>query len=187
MKIRLILELQVVSRFDRIKLMENVFFELFNESNLINKELIKGYSNDEIKKIERLYNIDIKDDFKYFMENMGRCDGGLLGDDPIILYRKAWSVRTHFLFQIDFFNDLQEIGAWDFLNKPFVFSLEEETYYYFLQTGSNSQEVYFYSENDKKVIPTGMKFFEYLIDLTKKNCFKLNKRQRVSQGELIIV
>ena len=50
LKIRLILELQVVSRFDRIKLMENVFFELFNESNLIKKELIKGYSNDEIKK-----------------------------------------------------------------------------------------------------------------------------------------
>ncbi|MDK4791427.1 MAG: hypothetical protein OC189_05200 [Acinetobacter sp.] len=167
--------------------MKNIFFDFLAEHNLTNKSLIKGYNYAEIKQIERLYDIEIKGDFKFFLERIGRCDGGLLGDDPLILYREAWNVRTHFLFQMAFFNDLQEIGAWDFLNKPFVFSLEEETYYYFLQTGSSSEEVYLYNENEEKVSSTGIKFFDYLVDLSKKYELKSNIRKKVPQGELIII
>jgi len=31
------------------------------------------------------------------------------------------------LFQFNFFNYVQELGAFDYLNRPFVFSLESET------------------------------------------------------------
>lgn len=46
--------------------MKNVFFDILAEHNLTNKNLIKGYNYDEIKQIERLYNIEIKADFKFF-------------------------------------------------------------------------------------------------------------------------
>jgi len=104
-----------------------------------------------------------------------------MGDDSLIIYRKSWSVRSQLLFQINFFNDLQEIGAWDFLNKPFVFSVENESKYYFIQTSFND-EVYCYDENLEQVIDTGMRFCEYLINLMKKN---EPGGFNISQGELI--
>ncbi len=161
--------------------MMNVFFKALDENTFIDKEFIKGYSPDEIAQIERLYNIDVKDDFKCFLEKIGHCDGGCMGDDSLIIYRKSWSVRSQLLFQINFFNDLQEIGAWDFLNKPFVFSVENESKYYFIQTSFND-EVYCYDENLEQVIDTGMRFCEYLINLMKKN---EPGGFNISQGELI--
>ncbi|WP_240531603.1 hypothetical protein [Proteus alimentorum] len=37
---------------------------------------IKGYSDDEIKKIERLYDIKVADQLYDFLNCMGRCSGG---------------------------------------------------------------------------------------------------------------
>jgi len=108
----------------------------------------------------------VSGDFRSFMERAGRCDGGIIGDDPFIIYRSHWSVRTHILFQVNFFTSLQEIGAWDYLNKVFVFSVENETQYYFLQTGAvNADLVYHYDENNELVTATGMRFGEYLVDV----------------------
>ena len=45
-----------------------------------------GYSEEEITKIEKLYDIEVKGDFREFLKYAGRCDGDLLGDDPIILF-----------------------------------------------------------------------------------------------------
>jgi hypothetical protein len=128
-----------------------------------------GYGSDEIRKIERLYGIEISENFEYFMSRMGRSDGGVVGDDPLVIYRSSWSVRTHILFQINFFESLQEIGAWAYLNKPFVFSLEAEAQYYFLQTGLEGvNPVYHYDENEKSVKSTGLSFFDYLLDVTNR-------------------
>jgi len=125
-----------------------------------------GYREGELRKIERLYDISIAGDFAQFMLRAGRCDGGALGDDPIILYRPAWNVRTQILFQVNFFTSLQEIGAFYFLKKPFVFSREAETQYYFLQTSRVGDEsVYHYDENNEQVRNTGKTFAEYLTDL----------------------
>jgi hypothetical protein len=63
------------------------YLDLLNNLPAENKAAIKGYSLEEIKKIESLYDIKIEGDFKEFMRIAGRCDGGLVGDDPIILYR----------------------------------------------------------------------------------------------------
>jgi len=56
-----------------------------------------------------------------------------------------------------------------------------------LQTGSSSEEVYLYNENEEKVSSTGIKFFDYLVDLSKKYELKSNIRKKVPQGELIII
>jgi len=125
-----------------------------------------GYSESEIEKLERLYGIQLSGDFRAFMERAGRCDGGIIGDDPFIIYRPHWSVRTHILFQVNFFSSLQAIGAWDYLDRVFVFSVESETQYYFLQTGAAEPDlVYHYDENSESVKATGMRFGEYLVDV----------------------
>lgn len=125
-----------------------------------------GYSPEEMRKIERLYGITISGELASFMELAGRSDGGVIGDDPIIFYRSYWPVRTHILFQVNFFNSLQEISAWDYLNAPFVFSLESETQFFFLQTGLKGDDfVYHYDDNAKTVKRTEMTFSAYLLDV----------------------
>lgn len=42
----------------------------------INIHRIKGYSDDEIKKIERLYDIKVAGQLYDFLNCMGRCSGG---------------------------------------------------------------------------------------------------------------
>ncbi|ATQ79006.1 hypothetical protein CR152_19990 [Massilia violaceinigra] len=128
-----------------------------------------GYHEFELRRIERLYGINIGGDFSEFLLKAGRCDGGVIGDDPLIIYRPTWSVRTHLLFQVNFFNGLQEIGAFEFINKPFVFSLEAETQYYFLQTRNpDDMQVYHYDENAESVQGTGLTLENYLIDILQR-------------------
>jgi hypothetical protein len=145
---------------------------------------VSGYSEDELWKIEKLYDIKLLGAFRKFMNEMGRCGGGLIGDDPVILYRPAWPVRTQILFQIVFFGDMQNIGAFEYLDKPFVFSLESETQYYFLRTGSDTPElVYHYDENNKTVQETGLNFMNYMRDAIRR--YRGYGREFVCQGELL--
>ena len=41
-------------------------------------ELIKGYTEDEIKEIEKRYNLPIHGQFKELLMTMGKCSGGIL-------------------------------------------------------------------------------------------------------------
>lgn len=52
-------------------------------------EMVVGYSDLELEKIERLYDVRIAGDLKRFLSECGRSDRGLIGDDPIVLYRSA--------------------------------------------------------------------------------------------------
>lgn len=130
---------------------------------------MRGYDAAEIEKIERLYGITVSGDLRDFLTVAGRCDGGLVGDDPIVLYRPSWTARSHLLFQMRVFHDLQGIGAWDYLNNPFFFSVESETQYFFLRTGQpNDEEVYWYDENNSTVRGTNKRLFDYLSDISKR-------------------
>ena len=90
----------------------------------------------------------------------GRCDGGLIGDDPIILYRPAWNVRSQILFQLRLWENLQDIQAYDFMGKyeshAFCFSCEWETQYYFTITSNTDDLVYHYDENSETVECTNL-------------------------------
>src|SRR6476469_6323035 len=100
-------------RAQRGKAMSQIFFDKIGEVFPAGLERMVGYSDIEMKKIERLYGIIVSSELASFLRRAGRTDGGLIGDDPLIIYRN-WTVRTHILFQVNFFNDLQEIGAFDY-------------------------------------------------------------------------
>lgn len=140
-----------------------------------------GYGNEEIEKISRLYNVNMQGQFKFFMSDMGRSDGGLIGDSMIQLYRPSWRVREHLLFQIDFFNQMQESNFHDYLNNPFVFSLISETQYYFVQT-SIGDAVYHYDSNVEEVKKTDWDLVNFLMMLINENKGQLRRR---SLGDLL--
>jgi hypothetical protein len=145
---------------------------------------VAGYSEDELKKIEKLYDVRLLGSFRQFMTEMGRCSGGLLGDDPIILYRPAWSVRGQILFQVKFFSSMQDIGAFDYLEKPFVFSWEAESQYYFMMTKSQTPDaIYCYDENNETVRPAGFTFMEYMKDVLRR--YRGYGRPVICRGELL--
>ena len=83
-------------------------------------ELVSGYTEIELRKIASLYDISIDGLLKSFLMEVGRCAGGMFSDDAIPLYRQLWSVRTHLLFQVGFYETLQEAGAFGHLKSPFV-------------------------------------------------------------------
>ena len=126
---------------------------------------IIGYGAHELRKIEALYNINIQGQFREFMLLAGRCSGGLVGDEPIILYRPAWNVRTQILFQVKLLDYLLNARAYDYVGKSaktFCFSWENESRYYYLITEHDDNLVYCYDENEESVECTGLTLFEYL-------------------------
>ncbi|MBV4508207.1 MULTISPECIES: SMI1/KNR4 family protein [Pseudomonas] len=127
-----------------------------------------GYSEPELDKIARLYDIRIEGQLQLFLSRMGKCAVGLIGDSQVQLYRTSWTVREHLLFQVDFFSQMQEAGHYGFLNNPFVFSLVSETQYYFLQT-SLSDAVYHYDSNTDVVTETDADLFAFLKLLADEN------------------
>jgi len=144
-----------------------------------------GYTEPEIEKIGRLYNIDVQGQLKLFLLEMGKSDGGLIGDSFIHLYRPSWKVREHMLFQFDFFSQMQEGGFYDYLNKPFVFSLVSETQYYFVQTTLNNRDaVYHYDSNNETVKVSSWDLVGFLKELAKANNGVL---QVVSEGNILCI
>ena len=65
--------------------MNKRYMDILKEYLKKNERKAIGYSEEEITKIEKLYDIEVKGDFREFLKYAGRCDGDLLGDDPIIL------------------------------------------------------------------------------------------------------
>lgn len=164
--------------------MIDIFFEKVSILLPAAMERMVGYSDAELNQIEKLYDISIRGDFRKFMSRAGRSDGGVIGDDPLIYYRPTWTVRGQILFQVNFFSSLQEIGAWDYLNKPFVFSWENESQYYFLQTSlPESDSVFMFDENQLTVVSTGMSFCDYLVETLDR--YPIGRP--ICQGELLTV
>ena len=170
------------------KSMMKDFFALLDKLNESDRKQVEGYSLSEIKRIEKLYDITIQGDFLEFMLKMGRCSGGLIGDEPIILYRDDWSVRDQILFQFRIIEVLHENYYEMRVQQPFCFSWEAETQYLFILTQSEDQLVYQYDENEEKIIETGKTFKEYMLDVYEyyKNDFYRNGKRIVCKGELLV-
>jgi len=149
-------------------------------------EKVVGYSEDEIAKIERLYDIVLDGSLKQFMMEMGRSDGGLIGDDPIILYRPTISVRGFILMQSGIQEEIYNAGSHKLASKnPFIFSVESETQYFFVATKSDEPDrVYQYDENNEAVTDTGLSFLDYL-----KQTVRVwgGRSHIVCRGELLVV
>ncbi|WP_230658976.1 SMI1/KNR4 family protein [Psychrobacter sp. I-STPA10] len=125
-------------------------------------ELVKGYSEDEIKQIEALYSICIQGEFKQFMRCMGRSSGGLLAEDSIMLYN--FQPTAHMIIYKSCNDQLLYSSGYDFSYKnSFFFAHLSETHLYFLKTTSdNPDRVYRYIEGSEDISDTGQNFTEFL-------------------------
>lgn len=147
---------------------------------------VAGYSECEIEKIERLYDIALDGTLKQFMLEMGRSDGGLIGDDPIIIYRPTITVRGFILMQSGIQEEIYNAGSSELASKkPFIFSIESETQYFFVATKSDDPDrVYHYDENHETVVDTGLGFLDYMKQTVQAWG---GKSKVVCRGELLVV
>ena len=168
--------------------MNERFMDMLKEYLKKNERKAIGYSEEEITKIEKLYDIEVKGDFREFLKYAGRCDGDLLGDDPVILYRQTWSIQSY--LRKNYFNFIDEdytVLHGDLQKKPFIFSIEMETYYFYIRTADDDLKVYCFDENEEKIKDTGMNFNEYMVDLVERYNPELKPILEIpSIGELLV-
>jgi hypothetical protein len=144
--------------------MIDLFFQRVHEVAPQCEVLMRGYSEAEISVIQEIYGIEIVGDFRTYLMKAGKSDGGLIGDDPIVLYREYWPPWSQVNFQSEFVSYMEEAGHSDYLKKPFVFSWESESHYFFLQTAvDGDQIVYCYNTHDDSVEDTRELFWEYMV------------------------
>lgn len=177
----------------------NVLCQSRNIENEINlgPELVEGYTEEELMKMERLYDVKFSGDLRDFMLEMGRSDGGLLGDDPISLYSRL-SVRRHVFFQAGMDDRFFAMKKFELRSKgSFIFSVEYETQYYFLLTKSDRPDlVYRYNDNftdesdPAAMISTGMTFMDYMHRAVRVYTERVYTERRsgvVCRGEMIVI
>ena len=149
--------------------MNERFMDMLKEYLKKNERKAIGYSEEEITKIEKLYDIEVKGDFREFLKYAGRCDGDLLGDDPIILYRQTWNMKIYLRMNYSYFIDENfKILHEEIKKKPFIFSIEMENYYFYIRTADDDLKVYCFDENEEILKDTGMNFNEYMVDLVER-------------------
>lgn len=151
----------------------------------------KGYSEIEMDKIERLYDIVIRGDLREFMRLAGRSAGRLLGDSFSLMYSPSMSVRDHLLYQegrrIIISEDLgrNEIVV----EKPFFFSEAMSTYAFFIKTKpmsvADANKVYCLDENADEISEEKLLFVDFIADRIKRREITPPKRDVVCVGEMI--
>ena len=168
--------------------MNKRYMDILKEYLKKNERKAIGYSEEEITKIEKLYDIEAKGDFREFLKYAGRCDGDLLGDDPIILYRQTWNMKIYLRMNYSYFIDENfKILHEEIKKKPFIFSIEMENYYFYIRTADDDLKVYCFDENEEKIKDTGMDFNEYMVDLVERYNPELKPILEIpSIGELLV-
>ncbi|MDI7240778.1 hypothetical protein [Providencia huaxiensis] len=151
---------------------------------------MRGYTVDEIQKIERLYDIEVKDQLYDFLTSIGRCSGGLFGDTPLVFYQGQKTIRGDILFQVGSRQDLASIQRHDLLpKKPFFISVESYTQYFFVLTASDTPNIiYQYDENEETVEATDWDLNSYLKHIV--NVYTRNYKIKApfdECGELIVI
>jgi len=152
--------------------MNKRYMDILKEYLKKNERKAIGYSEEEITKIEKLYDIEAKGDFREFLKYAGRCDGDLLGDDPIILYRQTWNIDSY--LRMNYFGFIDDE---DFEEKVFYDELKKKPFI----------KVYCFDENEEKIKDTGMDFNEYMVDLIERYTPELKPTLDFSTvGELLV-
>ena len=161
------------------------YFDFINSLPLERKRHIKGYSLDEIRIIEQIYDIIVDGELREFLLFSGRCDG-FLGDQSIAIYRN-YSLRRHILFQYGSAIDLYKLDIKLMGNKIFFIGEYETCDYFFIKTSSNDKQVYHWDpENTNSITPRYKSLSDYLI---KKSRYELENIDSYSNvicsGDLI--
>lgn len=147
---------------------------------------VQGYSEEEINQIERLHDINIEDDFRDFMLEMGRCSGGLFGDE-IIFYRDQYQfpVKRHILAQSGMADDASDaLGESIRKFKPVWIAHISETQHFYMLTGDGQDDtVYHYDENYETVKSTGKGVLEFMKE--QADYYGSRQGEYICEGELI--
>lgn len=178
------------------------FIDKISQGFSYDESQVLGYSEEELIKIERLYDIKLQGDFRQFMLEMGRSDGGLIGCDPIILYSTKWRMRDYILLQLGLSEALQEMEQNEcFEGKAFVFSIEHEYWECFLRIdadnlssiqathdgvkalGDDANRVYYHDTSGGSIEDSGMSFLEYMQALVRK----VGGNGIASRGDLLMI
>ena len=166
--------------------MNKRYMDILKEYLKKNERKAIGYSEEEITKIEKLYDIEAKGDFREFLSIAGKSLGGLLGEEELILYSN-WSVRKKVLFKYILKEMLAEEKLYEVANKDFfIISIRNNIEYFFIITKNNNLKVYYYNTEKKELKETGMNFSEYVADLIKRYNQELEELKDVSvSGDII--
>ncbi|QMT33273.1 SMI1/KNR4 family protein [Conchiformibius steedae DSM 2580] len=131
-------------------------------------ELIRGYTEDEIKQIEQKYNFPIHGQFKELLMTMGKCSGGLVSGSDIYVY----STGTEYSFgeqaRIALYNDqdcqyfINIVG--NIVEKKMIniAGMNEHMISYFMFAAENNDIVYEWDTNQETVREFGT-LFDFLI------------------------
>ncbi|WP_275389431.1 hypothetical protein [Xenorhabdus bovienii] len=139
----------------------------------IDTTYIKGYSEEDISKLEYLYDIKIQGQLLEFLIHMGRCSGGLFESQPLLFYWIRNNENKIKFSELEYKMSIQESLEYTFRDiqrldlikqKPFIISFENEGIYdYFLLTESDTPNLVYYVDNNyNEVVLTGLTFNEYL-------------------------
>ena len=161
------------------------YFDFINSLPLEKKRYVKGYSLDEIRIIEQIYDIIVDGELKEFLLFSGRCDG-FLGDQSIAIYRN-YTLREHILSQYRPTPSVYEIDKKLRYEKIFFIGEYEACDYFFIKTNSKDKQVYLWdSENTNSITPRYKSLSDYLI---KKSRYELENIDSYSNvicsGDLI--
>lgn len=145
---------------------------------------VAGYSCSEIEKLEGFFDFSIGGNLRDFFKNVGRCFGGIIGDNSLIMYRDNWSFERHKQYQFGMREDLIEEGFGEYFGKgEFFFSRESDGCYdYFVRTRSSTPDlVYVY--DGETVRKTNSDFNAHVFQIVKDELDYLEKIQDVKSEE----
>ena len=141
-----------------------IFYDLISESPIFNQEMAIGYSDSEIQKISRLYDISISEMLYEYFHDIGRCNS-TTHDGYIHLKTYATrSVYNNIASHIDFQNDMTSSNFEYFASQNiFYFASEGDGYEMFLATSSNSpDQLLCWNRNDNQIYDSDMTIYDFI-------------------------
>jgi len=167
---------------------------------------VQGYTEGELLKMEEFYGIKIGGELRQFFTEFGRSSGHVRFEGFVVAYSGYYAPKTpakisaHVATQLGFKDDLMKHGRPFCTGKPFLFSIENETQYFFLRTAAdeplrivspeddysqlsvNPDTVYRYDENHDTVSTTGLTLRDYLSSRLQQGPIDKN-----GTGEMILI
>lgn len=131
---------------------------------------ISGLTNAEIDIYTRKLNIEAHGDFRTWLQTFGRCSGGLFIDDFYLFYKygnssQETTLSVHIDINLGWQQEIVDEGfvtAEKLDDKPYFFSQQNETSYYFIYTNDPELLVWHYCDGDDTFECTNLSFIEYL-------------------------
>lgn len=145
------------------------FIELVATSKRFNYEYAKGYNDEDIDYIEKLYDINVSGQLRSFLSQIGRCAGNAIGDDQLFFYSQR-SVRQQFNYQKSLNGRFR-----GYKKKYYFLGNAGYEYYVFLQTNTeNPDQIYTFNvSRNNELQATEKTLFDYISDCLHKSQSKI--------------